>query len=252
MMLHSSRHSMMTVVGYWLSAGGFVAMALWLTQAVAAEPTAAQLMQAGHDGRAAWHGFPGFEAKLTAATNGRSASGHVTVAADGKLKLDLSNSEGFEWITRTLDSLVGHRLADSDASLNVEFADDDATHPMGRLIRSKDPAEKSLWRVRGDVMTEVHRFTEKTHFVISVSDVLRTPDGRHLPQDFTVTTWDKATGDLISSRQVHTEWKFVDGVAVPSLWWAAINTGKETRTTQRLELSEPRLLARSATTAVSR
>lgn len=252
MMLHSSRHSLLTVVGYWLSAGGFVAMALGLTQAIAAEPTAAQLMQAGHDGQAAWHAFPGFEAKLTAATNGRSAAGQVTVAADGKLKLDLSSSEGFEWITRTFDSLVGHRLADSEANLNVEFADEDATHPMGRLIRAKNPAEKSLWRVRGDIMTEVHRFTEKTHFVISVSDVLRTPDGKHLPQDFTVTTWDTATGNLTSSRQVHTEWKFVDGVAIPSLWWAAINTSKETRTTQRLELSEPRLLARTATTAVSR
>lgn len=249
---HQSRPSLGTVVGQWLSAAGFVATALCLSQAVAAEPTAAQLMQSGHDGRAGWHKFPGFEAKLTASTDGRSAAGRMTVAADGKLQLDLSNKEGFEWIARTLDSLVGHRLADSEANLNVEFADDDATHPMGRLIRSKNPAEKSLWRVRGDVMTEVHRFTEKTHFVISVSDVLRTQDGKHLPQDFTVTTWDKATGHLISCRQVHTEWTFVDGVAVPSLWWAANNTPGEKRSTQRLEWSEQRLLPGSARTAASR
>jgi hypothetical protein len=238
----------------WLVATGFVVSALWVAQALAAEPstttpTAEQLMHTAHEGRAVWEKFPGFQAKLTASTNGKATQGTVTVAADGALRLDLASKEGFDWIDRTFDSLIGHRLADGGAIRNVEFADDDVQHPLGRLIRSHEAGDKSLWRVRGDVLTEVHRFGEKSHFVISVADVTRTPEGKHLPQDFTVTTWDKATEQLLSSRQVHTDWKRVDGVDVPTVWWAAINGANGSRTAQRLELSEHKLLTTPTKTA---
>lgn len=248
------RQRLSEVLRDWVVASGFVASALWLSQVVAAEPapqalTAPELMRAAHEGRATWQAFPGFKAKVSAATNEHAVEGQLTVSADGKSQLDLPSREGFEWISRTLDSLIGHRLADSEAVENVEFADEQIHHPLGRLIRSSDGTDKSLWRVRGDVLVEVQRFNEKTHFVISVADVLRTPDGKHLPQDFTVTTWDNASGQLASSRQVHTEWKTVDGVAVPSVWWAAINTPDGKRTVQRLELTEQQLLPVPAKTA---
>ncbi|OYW16721.1 MAG: hypothetical protein B7Z55_14040 [Planctomycetales bacterium 12-60-4] len=161
----------------------------------------------------------------------------------------LSGSDQAEWLERALDSLIGHRLAGSDAIGNVEFADDNATHPFGRLMRSLDPQEKSLWRVRGDVLTEVHRFNDKTHFVISVSDVARTAEGKHLPQDFTVETWDRATGRLIKSRQVHTEWTRVQHIDLPTRWWAVVNTDGESRSVESFELSAHRLLPATVVSA---
>lgn len=213
-------------------------------EALAADTTASEQMQKAHDGRAVWKSFPGFQADLVARHDGEIIHGVLTVAADGSLKFQLpETSTTPEWLTRSLDSLIGHRLPGDDAIVNVEYADDDISHPFGRLIRSKDGRDQSQWRVREDVLTEVHRFSDKTHFVISVADVARTPEGQHLPQDFTVDTWDRATGRLIKSRQVHTTWKRIDGIDLPQTWWAVINTDGEQRHVESIELQNHHLLS---------
>lgn len=236
----------------WVPACGLLAAALWTGNAIAAETplTAAEQMQKAHDGRAVWKTFPGFEAQIVARQNREEVRGKLSVAADGSLTFQLQNgSSAPDWLTRSLDSLIGHRLSDGEAIVDVEYADDDAQHPFGRLIRSKDSQDHSLWRVQGDVLTEVHRFNDKTHFVISVADVARTPEGAHLPQDFTVDTWDRATKRLIKSRQVHTTWKRIDGVDLPQSWWAVVNSDGEQRSVEAIELSQHRLLT-PQTTAV--
>lgn len=234
-------------------AGWAASTALLLSCAAAlhaAEPTAPEQMLAANKGRAVWKQFPGFEADIRASQGKSVVAGKLHVSADGSLKFQLpEGTEAPEWLTRSLDSLIGHRLSDSEAIVDVEYADDDAGHPFGRLIRSKDGHDHSLWRVQGDVLTEVHRFNDKTHFVISVADVARTAEGQHLPQDFTVDTWDRATGRLIKSRQVHTTWNRVDGIDLPKSWWAVVNSDGEQRSVESIELSNLRLLT-PATTAV--
>src|SRR5688572_14218894 len=173
----------------------------------AAEPTAEQLMRKAHDGRAVLTAFPGFAADIVATQNGVSAKGTLAVAADGKLTLKLDQTANQEWTQRTLSSFVNHRLAADDAIANVEFADQEAAHPLGRLLKSKDAADHSQWRVQGDIMTEVHRIMGKSRMIISVVDVNRTADGKHLPKSYNVTTWNADTGAIESSRQVFSEWK---------------------------------------------
>jgi len=237
----------------WRGIGGLLAAALWTGSVTGAEVplSAAEQMQKAHDGRAVWQKFPGFEAEIVARQNGEEVRGKLLVAADGTLTFQWqTGSTTPDWLSRSLDSLIGHRLSESDAIVDVEYADEEPQHPFGRLIKSKDKQDQSLWRVKGDVLTEVHRFNEKTHFVISVADVARTPEGQHLPQDFTVDTWDRATGRLIKSRQVHTTWTRVSGVDLPQSWWAVVNSDGEQRQVDAIELTHHRLLG-SPTTAVS-
>ncbi len=173
----------------------------------AADKTPEQLMTEAHEGRAVWTDFHGFTADIIATVDGKSTKGTLDVSPEGALELKLSDPSGMEWVERTLQSTVSHRLSDDGAITNVEFADEDRNHPMGPLLKSKDPADKSLWRVKGDVLTEVHRNHGKTRFIISVGEVSRTAEGKHLPHSFVVTTWDNETGAITKARQVQNEWK---------------------------------------------
>lgn len=229
---------------HWLMSAGIVITAFWMAQACGDDP--ATRMKQAHDGRAVWKNFPGFSAQLVAQKDSTTVSGRIDVSPEGAIDLKLEDNASqadIAWLERALDSVIGHRLASSEAISNVEFADDHTQHPFGRLIRSKDPQEHSLWRVKGDVLTEVHRINEKTHFVISVADVARNAEGLHLPQNFTVETWDRATGRLTKSRQVHTSWQRFGTLDLPTEWWAVTNSDGEARTVERIEFRDHQVTA---------
>jgi N-acetylneuraminic acid mutarotase len=201
------------------------------------EPTAPRLMQQAHDGRAVWLAFPGFTAEIAAASGSQSAKGTLRVAADGTIELNLEPAAGSEWVERTLSSVVSHRLPGGAAESNVEFADNEAAHPLGRLIRSKEPAEKSLWRVKGDVLTEVHRISDKSRMIISVGEVTRTPAGTHLPRSYSVTTFDAQSGAIQQNRQIVNEWTAVDGYDVPTRLVAIVSKSDGSRHVEEITLT---------------
>jgi N-acetylneuraminic acid mutarotase len=216
---------------------------LSLVTLAAGADSAQSVMDKAHHGRATWQKpFPGFTANLTAASAGRAATGTFKVGADGKLEIKLAEPQGLEWVERSLNSLIGHRLADDQGAENVEFADDDTKHPLGRLLKSKDADEKSLWRVQGDVLTEVHRFHGENHMVISVGEVARTPEGKHLPKSFSVTTWNDKSGAIVSTRQVLQEWKRIDGVDLPVKIIAATNKNDGSRVVEEITFAKHQLL----------
>lgn len=208
---------------------------------IASQRSADTLMQIAHDGRAEWDGFPGFTAKLVVSADGQVAQGTINVSADGKSVYTLDHaqqqSEAFNWVQRSLDSLIRHRLASSEAISNLEFADDQVHHPHGRLLRSKDPENKNLWRVQGDVLTEVQRTTENSRFIISVGDVWRTAENKHLPKNFAVTTWEMPSNRIQTARQVYTEWTRVGRFDLPVKNWAITNKSDGTTVTHQIEIS---------------
>ena len=221
-------------------AAGFVGLALWLALPVqgrepAATQTAAEMMQQAHDGRAVWTDFPGFESRVRCSVDGGVVEGRVSVARDGVVRLDLPEDSRFGWVQRTLDSLIGHRLSDGEAITNVEFADDQADHPQGRLIRAIDTPDHSLWRAKGDVLMEVHRVGKESRFIISVSDVWRTADHKHLPKDFVVTTWKLPAGQIESVRQVRQEWARIGNLDLPARHLAIQDRSDGTRVTYQIE-----------------
>jgi len=101
-------------------------------------------------------------------------------------------------------------------------------------------------RLQGNVLTEVHRFNGKTRFVMSVTDVLRNAEGKHLPKNFSVTTWDAASGQIKTSRQVYNEWSRVGHLDLPAKLLAAINKDDGSRRVEQVELFEHELLSTSA------
>lgn len=237
-----------------LMAFGLVALACLLTSFAkggdkeSVVSTASSLMQTAHDGRAVWREFPGFAARVKVSSDGAAVEGALHVTEAGTVKLDLPQDERFAWAAGTLKSVVSHRLSDDGAILDVAFADDQVAHPMGRLLKSTGASDKSLWRVQGDLLTEVHRFNEKTRFIISVSDIWRTAEGKHLPRDYTVTTWDTTTNQLKSTRQLHNEWLRVGHLDLPKKLLAATSRDDGSRRVEQIELTEHKLLTDSATT----
>lgn len=219
---------------------GLVAASFATSLGFAAE-SAQSVMDKAHHGRATWVKFPGFTSDLKVASAGKAAMGTLKVSPDGKLEIRLGDTKGLEWVERSLNSLIGHRLADDQGATNLEFADEDTSHPLGRLLKSKDGSDKSLWRVQGDVLTEVHRFHGDDHMVISVGEVARTPEGKHLPKSYSVTTWNKA-GEIVTTRQVLQEWKRVDGVDLPVRMLAAINKNDGSRVVEEIAFSNHQLL----------
>lgn len=219
-----------------LAAVALLAVALPLT---ASAQTAPELMKVAHDGRAVWQNFPGFTADLVALnSSGANARGTLVVSASGDVKIESAASQPLpEWVEKTLKSVVGHRLSDDGAITKVDFADEDKAHPMGRLLKSTEENDHSQYRVKGDLMTEVHRNMGKTRFIISVADVSRTQEGKHLPRNFTVTTWD-AQGALVSARQVNNEWTRVGAVDLPVRLLATTSKSDGTRTVEEITLSK--------------
>lgn len=216
-----------------------------------AAETAQQVMDRAHHGRATWQKFPGFTAAVHVASAGHASDGTLKVTADGKIELKLQQPAGLEWAERSLNSIIGHRLSDDQGATNVEFGDEDTQHPFGRLLKSKDASEKSLWRVSGDVLTEVHRFHGDNHMVISIGEVARTPEGKHLPRSFSVTTWNTKTNAIVTARQVQQEWKRIDGVDLPVRILAAINKNDGSRVVEEISLMEHKLLAADGKVTVS-
>ncbi|WP_010583052.1 DUF3386 family protein [Schlesneria paludicola] len=237
---------------------GFVAMAGMLTtftqgnDSKPTEVTAVSLMKQAHDGRAEWHEFPGFRAALRVSVDGVAVEGAVSVSREGDVKVELPAGDSFAWVTSTLKSIVGHRLSSDGAIETVAFADENTVHPLGRLLKSTEASDKSLWRVQGDLLTEVHRFNDKTRFVISVVDVSRNVEGKHLPKNFSITTWDAVSGQIRSSRQVSNEWVRVGKIDLPVKLRAVICKDDGSRRVEQIELLNPELLPANASAAAAR
>jgi len=214
------------------------------------EITAVALMQRAHDGRAVWKKFPGFRADIRVSVDGKQVTGSLNVSSKGEIELSMPDDESFAWVKVSLRSVVSHRMVDTDAIQGVAFADDQVAHPLGRLLKSASESDHSQWRIQNDVMTEVHREHGKTRFIISVTDVVRTDEGKHLPKTFDVTTWDTATGRIQSSRQVLNEWTRIGKFDLPTRLMAAISKEDGTRRVEQIELSRHELLPTADVSAI--
>lgn len=211
---------------------------------VAGETDAVALMKNAHDGRATWDEFPGFSAKLIVSEDDRQATGNITVSTTGKVSVQMS--ESFSWVNRKLRSLVGHRMAGGERQFDVAFADTKET-PLGRLIKINDDALMgSKYRVQGDVIREVHRNMEDSRFTITVIDVARNKEGRHLPSVYAVSYWDKKSGVLKSTSVVRDTWTRIGSWDLPASQLAVESTNEGTRVVKEIRLVDHRLLNASA------
>jgi hypothetical protein len=219
-------------------------LALPVAFAADATPSASEAMAAARKGRQVWRSFPGFQARVVATRDGERQEFDLVVSSNGDIKSSGTTDGDWAWVKSALDSVIGHRFAESEETASDGFVyvdGDEAVSPQGRLIRSTGPMEKSQWRVRGDVLTEVHRISEKTHLRIGVSEVWRTPDGLHLPRSFSVVTWDRGTGAIRKVRNVHQSWERMGAFDLPRSWRVCEDQPGQDSHVMELEFSDLRL-----------
>ncbi|MBW3543232.1 MAG: DUF3386 family protein [Planctomycetes bacterium] len=225
------------------------------TEKVAAgSESAEELMRRAHEARAEWgEGFPGFEADVVVSQDDTRVKGRLSVSADGELTLTLAEGlKDEQAVRRRLESLVQHRQAGGEREYDVDFADESHSHPLGRLIRFNDDRLHSIYRVKGDVITEVHRTMGESRFTISVLDVSRNKQGKYLPHIYTVSFWDAKTGDLKDAFTTSNEWKAVGGFDLPSRI-LTVSTGNEAeRHVDEIAIGNHKLLKQPAAAAAGR
>lgn len=234
-------------------AAGFVLVAFVVSQSVhggdkrsvgkSSQPTAEQMMIRAHKARAEWKNIPGFTADVIATRGNKRVKGKLTVTADLDVKLSLPDKEEAKWAQRSLESVVAHRRSSEGRKYNVEFANKNKHHPLGRLIKLNEDLMGSVYRIKGDVITEVHRKMGKSsRFTITVTDVQRNKEGKYLPRSYSFSTWDTKTGNLKSNTTVHDTWKRVGKFDLPKrmLWVTTADDGK--REVRQIELKNHKLL----------
>lgn len=206
------------------------------------DPAAERIMVEAHRARSHWGAdFPGFTASIAVWLDGTATHGRATVQSDGTVELDMPDGPAKKWAAEQLESIAFHRLAAAKDSYDVSFADAVTDHPLGRLIKFHDSSSHSLYRVKDDVITEVHRTMGKTRFTISVTSVTRDAQGKTLPSHFNVSYWDGPSGNLISNEDYQEKWTSLHGFDLPQRR-VLIRTSNNQRSVAELQLSDLRLL----------
>ncbi|TWT38365.1 DUF3386 family protein [Blastopirellula retiformator] len=167
------------------------------------EMTAAQMMADARDNRIVWNGIPGFTAELVVSLDDKTETGAIDVSADGEMEITGVSLAEDKTIGRALNSLIAHRFRDeaNEAGEEAEFDPKDQGNALGKLIEKSGGAMTNQSRVKDGVIHEVIRRSATGSFTITVVNVYRNPEGKYLPQVFTISNWD-AEGNLTACATV--------------------------------------------------
>jgi len=230
------------LVGFWATSFPALLQAGEPQEKPQVDPAAAKMMLRAHQARATWgDDFPGFSAKVQVALDGDVTRGKLTITPEGEVQLDAPAGPAQKWAQAALESLAMHRTAETRESYDVSFANDETDHPLGRLIRFHGGSTHSLYRIKDDVITEVHRRMEGVTFTITISQIARSPEGKTLPSHFNVSYWDAETGNLKSNEDYQEDWIRVGDVDLPERR-LRVSSSSEGRKVFELVLSDHKLL----------
>ena len=209
----------------------------------ASDPSAVELLAKARAGRAVWEKFPGFEAELTISTANERQTTKAKIDENGIVTSDLEKGALSDWLDEQLASMVQHRMPDGEVSQgNVTFADDDKSHPLGRMIDLGDPKMGSAYRIKDDIIYEVNRNAGPTmRFTISVLEIERNAEGKYLPRSFTMNFFDSKTGEVKTSLAFLNEWQRVGTFDLPKTI-VEVNAHAGKSETRRIEFRNVRLM----------
>ncbi|MDA7977155.1 MAG: DUF3386 domain-containing protein [Pirellulales bacterium] len=203
--------------------------------------SAAALLERARAARAIWKEFPGFVADVKIHEGGQSQSGKIQVDASGAVTFEGIEFPEHSRAQGTLRSLVSHRMGNGSANDGISFADTDLDHPSGRLLNlDYDTAMGSSYRVKDDVIREVNRNSSDGHFTITVLDVYRNPEGKYLPANYVINTWNPDES-LKSSTAVQESWVRVGQFDLPVSHFS-VTSSKAEHAELSIELREHRLI----------
>jgi hypothetical protein len=195
----------------------------WPLDRTDADPEAVSLFEKAVASRATWDGFTGFAARVEGSLDGRPFAGKVAVEADGSVKAEVDDASARAWLEDQLGSLAMHRLPNDDRGSSSErprpvlrFADDDESHPLGRLLTFQGGRMASSYRVRDGQISVVNRQAGPKNFSITVLDNTPTSGGKFLPHTYLVHYWDAATGKLDRVETFEDSWTRVGAWDLPT------------------------------------
>lgn len=196
---------------------------------------ATALLQRAHEARASWRGFPGFRAQVHIADEQVAVNGWVQVDAQGNIQCQVPDAPS--WFEPKLKSFVEHRFGD-DRDYQATFQPDSPTHPLGQLVKiENDALMGSRYRVKDDVVREVHRTMPDSRFTITVLEVKRNPQRKYLPGVYTVSYWD-AQGKLTSVTVEVDDWLHRDGWDLPLRWLTVRSADGGARQVRSVQFSD--------------
>ncbi len=204
---------------------------------------AISLFQQALSTRATWKDFPGFTAAVIGTVDGRGFSGTARVAANGNVSLDLDEQHAVAWVEDQLGSMAMHRRASSGNQPPpvLRFADQNDSHPLGRLLTFLGGAMASSYRVRDGQITVVNRAIGPQHMTITVLDNQKNAEGKFLPRSYTVQYWDAKTGQLLRTQSFQNRWTRVGRYDLPNR--LTVTTASKTGLNVRsLKLEQHKLL----------
>ena len=199
-------------------------------------------MKRAHDVRAEWKDFSGFKADVVVSADSNHIDGTVVVSADGDVALQLADSEVAEWAKEDLKSLVDHRLPRGSREYDVEFVKGERPNAQGRLIRFNDDRMHSVYRVRYNLITEVHRTMGNRKLMINVVDVQWNQEKKTLPRTYTVSSTDVKTDEVSSMQVVNNRWARVGMFDLPARVLKIINKEDGGREVREIRLENHELL----------
>ncbi len=232
-----------------MSVAAVLASSLVLARANAQDDQvpAGEMLRQAREARATWDAtFPGFEADLSVRLDdAEPVTGTVRVAADGSLELELPEGEAHDWALRQLRSEVMHRIdRPSPFPSDAEFAsesEEDAQHPLGRLIRLSGDQFESSYRIKNNEMLEVNRSMGDSRFSNKVLLTEENEEGKSLPRVFTLTYWDTKTGALQRVETFSVTWARQGRFDLPATRVQVVSED-DSAAVHALELSNHRLL----------
>lgn len=181
-------------------------------------PAASKMLADARMARAIMKDFPGFTADMIVTVQSKEQRCTIQVDSKGKVIIgDQLTGPIASWARRILTSAISHRMGNPAAMKTpCAFADEDTTHPLGRLVTVLNDELHSSYRIKDNQIMVVNRLQDGTKFSITVQENHKNEEGKFLPSAYAVNYWTK--DGAIEKSEAHTQgWVRVNGFDLPSL-----------------------------------
>ncbi len=198
--------------------------------------------------RVKWAGFKGFTASVSVYLDGRRSEGAITVKPDGDVSFDsepkFEDEAARDWVREQLHSMVIHRVPASgiESKPLLSFADQDESHPLGRLLTFHGGRFASTYRIRDDEIIVVNRALGRENMSLQMLESERNTENQVLPRAYQVQYRDAQTGAITRVETVRNHWQRLGKLDLPESLTQTVSSGGGISTRslklQALKLSE--------------
>jgi hypothetical protein len=213
------------------------------------DPGAHVALRAGHEVGyrfpEGFHGFSGTVHVSTCMPDGAVEQDHGSVTVGGAHATEVdgfTSGDIADWAKGELRSMAGHRwptpYAEADGKHTLTLRAEPG-NPLGDYIKVHDDRFDSAYRVQNDRISQVIRTMGPMTFTITIQQHQTVPDGRVLPEHFTVNNWKE--GRLARTDMYKDVYRETDGVWTPAMR-RVVTAADDGFTTRQLEVTDVSLL----------